>query len=260
MASLARGWRIQTRVIGALMIRELTTRFGRENLGFLWMMIEPLLFASLVGILWLFMKGSVLHGISVMTFCVSGYIPMVLFRHSVSHSIGLFKANMSLMYHRQIKIVDFILVRFLIEFIGHIMAYLFIATLLFLLGIFPYPYDLGFMLLGWLYYSLFTLSVCFVLAPLSEFSEVLEKFVPVTIYIMIPFSGAFQMESWLTPNVREILLYSPSVHGMEMMRYGIFGHHVTPYFDYTYPLAVSLGFLVVGLILCKRVRRTLVVE
>ena len=28
------------------MIRELVTRFGRENIGFLWMMVEPLLFAS----------------------------------------------------------------------------------------------------------------------------------------------------------------------------------------------------------------------
>ena len=52
MASLRQGWDIQKRVIGALMLRELTTRFGRENIGFLWIMVEPLLFAVLVGILW----------------------------------------------------------------------------------------------------------------------------------------------------------------------------------------------------------------
>jgi capsular polysaccharide transport system permease protein len=57
MASLAQGWRIQTRVIQALIIRELTTRFGRENIGFLWVMAEPLLFAVLVGLLWRFEKG-----------------------------------------------------------------------------------------------------------------------------------------------------------------------------------------------------------
>ena len=43
MASrLKSGWDIQVRVIKALMIRELTTRFGRENIGFLWVMAEPL--------------------------------------------------------------------------------------------------------------------------------------------------------------------------------------------------------------------------
>jgi ABC-type polysaccharide/polyol phosphate export permease len=40
--SLRQGWDIQVRVIGALMLRELTTRFGRENIGFLWIMVEPM--------------------------------------------------------------------------------------------------------------------------------------------------------------------------------------------------------------------------
>jgi len=39
MRSLREGWRIQARVIGALMIRELNTRFGRDNIGFLWIMV-----------------------------------------------------------------------------------------------------------------------------------------------------------------------------------------------------------------------------
>jgi len=260
MGSLAKGWRIQTRVIGALMIRELTTRFGRENIGFLWMMVEPLLFAVLVGIMWTFMNGPTKHGVGVMAFVVTGYIPLVLFRGSVSRSIGLFKANMSLMYHRQIKILDFILVRFLIEWIGHMMAYVFVMLLLMLMGLFPVPVDLGLLMLGWLYYSLFTLSLCFILAPTSEFSEVLEKFMPVTTYLMIPFSGTFYMVDWLTPEARNAVLYFPPVHAMEMMRFGIFGHHMLPHFDYFYPVAVSAALAAFGLLLCRRVRRHLVVE
>lgn len=260
MASFVKGWRIQTRVIGALMIREVTTRFGRENIGFLWIMGEPLLFAVLVGLLWSAMKGSSEHGISVMAFTVSGYIPLVLFRHAVSRAVGLFKANGSLMYHRQIKIIDFVFVRFLIEFIGHLMAYFFIALVLMAFDIFPMPYDIGFLLLGWMYYSFFTLALCFVLAPLSEMSEILEKFMGVTTYLMVPFSGAFYMTSWLTPGAREAALYSPPVHGMEMMRYGLFGHTVTPHFDYFYPLVFCVPCMAIGLLLCRRVRRFLVVE
>jgi capsular polysaccharide transport system permease protein len=36
MGSLLRSFRIQRRVIGALIMRETFTRFGRENLGFAW--------------------------------------------------------------------------------------------------------------------------------------------------------------------------------------------------------------------------------
>ena len=91
-------------------------------------------------------------------------------------------------------------------------------------------------------------------------SDVLEKFLPVTTYIMVPLSGAFYMVSWLTPEAQEAALYLPMVHANEMMRYGIFGHHVEPHFDYFYPLAFSTVCVVFGLSLCRRVRRILVVE
>lgn len=260
MSELAKGWRIQARVVGALMIRELSTRFGRENIGFLWVMAEPLLFAGLVGIVWTFMKGPEEHGVSVVAFVASGYIPLTMFRNSVGRVVRIFSVNGSLMYHRQIKILDFIFVRFLIEMIGALMAYLFIAVILMYFDLFPIPADMGYFLAGWLIYSFFTLSLCLVLAPLSEMSDVLEKFMPVTVYIMIPFSGTFNMVSWLTPEARDILLYSPFVSAMEMMRFGIFGERVTPYYDVAFPLITSLICTLIGLAMCRRVRRDLVVE
>ena len=260
MASLRKGWSIQVRVIGALMLRELTTRFGRENIGFLWVMAEPLLFAILVGLVWRAMKGPLDFGVDIITCVVSGYIPLVLFRSSVSRAVSAFTANGSFLYHRQIKILDLILVRFFVELIGHMMAYLFAGVVLGALGFFPWPYDLGFLMLGWVYYALFTLSVALVVAPLSEMSEVLEKLIPVTTYIMIPFSGTFYLVSSLYPAAAEIALYSPPVHAMEMMRYGIFGPITNPQYDFIYPLKFSLPCMALGLLLCRIVRRRLVIE
>lgn len=260
MASLRKGWDIQVRVVAALMIRELTTRFGRENIGFLWILAEPLLFAVLVGLIWRLMKGPTEYGVDIVAFVVSGYIPLVLFRSSVGRAVNSFTANGSLMYHRQIKILDIIMVRFLIELVGHMMAYLVIALILGAMGFFPWPYDIGFLLMGWGYYSLFTLSVCLVIAPLSEFSEALEKFMPVATYIMIPFSGTFYIVSALAPAAAEIALYSPPVHGMEMMRYGIFGPSINPQYDLVSPLMFCFPCLAIGLLLCRAVRKHLVVE
>jgi capsular polysaccharide transport system permease protein len=260
MASLKEGWRIQTRVITALMIRELNTRFGRENIGFLWIMVEPMLFAGLVAIVWRFMRGPEEHGVPIVAFIITGYIPITLFRNSIARCISIFVANGSLLYHRQIKIVDFIFVRFLIEMLGGMMAYAFIGSVLVYFDLFPVPADIGLLLTGWLLYSLFTLSICFLVAPLSEVSEVVEKFMPVTTYIMIPFSGTFNMVSWLVPAARNVMIWSPPVNAMEMMRYGVFGDHVRPYFDATVPIVFSAVCIGIGLILCHRVRRRLVVE
>lgn len=258
--SVKAGWVTQRRVVKALMIRELVTRYGRENIGFLWIMVEPLLFAVLVGVVWRMMKGPEEHGVSVIAFVASGYIPITLFRHAVSRSVRVFSVNSSLMYHRQIKVLDFVTVRFLVEMIGAMMAYLLIAVLLIGLNEFPVPDDLGLLLAGWFLYSFFTFSLCLILAPLSELSDVLEKIIPVTTYIMIPFSGTFNMTAWLTPEAQAAMWYSPFVHAMEMTREGIFGQGVNAIYDWRMPFWTSIACTLVGLVMCRRVRRRLVVE
>jgi capsular polysaccharide transport system permease protein len=259
MEKLREGWRIQVRVIGALLVRELNTRFGRENIGFLWIMAEPLLFAGLVSIVWTMMRGAEENGIGIVAFIGSGYIPLTFFRNSVNRSSKVVEANSGLMYHRQVKMLDFVFTRVLIECIGAMMAYVFFACVLGLFGLFPIPYNIGIVIGGFLLYSLFTLSVCLLLAPLSELSDVVEKFLPITTYIMIPFSGTFNMASWLNPKLRDILLWSPPSNAMEIMRYGLFGGKVEPSYSIENTLAFSMACMLFGLIMCRQIRRKLVV-
>ena len=260
MSRLAAGWRIQRRVISALMIRELVTRFGRENIGFLWLMLEPLLFAGLVGIMWRYLHGPEIHGVSMTAFVASGYIPLTLFRHAVGRSTKVFSVNGSLLYHRQIKILDFIFVRFLIVVIGAMMAFIFIAAVLIALNQFPVPSDVGSLIWGWFLYCAFTFSLCLVLAPLSELSDVLEKLMPVTIYLSIPFNGTFTMVSWLAPELQGYMLLSPFMSPMELMRHGLFGERVHAIWDVTVPISATIVLTVIGLALCRRIRRELVIE
>ena len=47
--SFLRSFAVHMRVIGALVLRELHVRYGRENIGYLWMIGEPMLLASVIG-------------------------------------------------------------------------------------------------------------------------------------------------------------------------------------------------------------------
>ena len=251
---------VQLRVIHALMIRELVTRYGRDNIGFLWVMVEPLLFGGLVALIWHMMHGETEHGIGITAFIVTGYIPITLFRQGVARSVAVFNANSSLLYHRQVKIVDFIFVRFFIELIGSLMAFTFAGVVLIYFDEFPVPADIGLTIAGWLIYAFFCLSLFLIIAPVSEMSEVLEKFVPVTTYVMIPFSGLFTLADWLTPGLREVFMWSPFANGMEMIRKGLWGDTIHAYYNAGYVIAVSCVLSLIGLSLCRRVRRTLNVE
>jgi capsular polysaccharide transport system permease protein len=156
-------------------------------------------------------------------------------------------------------LLDFIFVRVLIEATGAMMAFIFAGIVLGFFGLFPVPAYPGAMVAGWAIYVFFVMSVCTILAPLSEMSEATEKLIPVSVYVSIPFSGVFNMASWVPANLREALMWSPMVSGMELLRYGLFGAAVTPYYDVGKALGISIACLLVGLILCRRVRRTMAV-
>jgi capsular polysaccharide transport system permease protein len=47
---------------------------------------------------------------------------------------------------------------------------------------------------------------------------------------------------------------------MELMRYGVFGAQVDAKWDVTVTIVATLFLLTVGLVLCRRVRRIMVVE
>ena len=46
MSEFLTGLRIQSRGVNALMIRELMMRYGRGNIGFLWLVLEPMILCA----------------------------------------------------------------------------------------------------------------------------------------------------------------------------------------------------------------------
>src|SRR5258708_4338178 len=105
MQQISDGLRIQGRVIGALMMGELHTRYGRDNIGFLWIIGEPLLFALGVEAMWsLFNRQE--HGLPLIPFILTGYLPLVLWRHVNNRALACVQSNRGLLFHRQVKLLD----------------------------------------------------------------------------------------------------------------------------------------------------------
>ena len=68
-------------------------------------------------------------------------------------------------------------------------------------------------------------------------------------YILIPLSGAFFMVAWLPPAAQEVALLIPFVHGVEMIRAGVFGEFVETHYDVAYALGLGAIFNILGLLL-----------
>ena len=260
LPTILRSARLQVRVVGALLLRELHTRFGRENIGFLWLVAEPGLFCLGVTLMWGAIKPAHEHGVPVVAFVITGYVPLTMWRHCVFRAVKAFEANGSLLFHRQVTPLDIILARVVLEVYGTIIAGLLVSIAAMLLGFMDPPADIGLVYLGTLYHVAFCLACALLFASLSERSEMLEKFVSVFTYLAIPFSGAFAMVDWLPQSFHPILYWSPSVHSVEMIRAGQFGSKVHAHYDLAFMTWINAALLLIGLSLTLRSRRYIVVQ
>ena len=116
MRSFCRGVAIQWRVVGALLIREIYSRFGRESLGFAWIVAEPLVFALPVLFVWRAVRDPHEHDLSLVPFLWSGYLPLLLFRHLGGRILLFIRANVPLLYHQRVKIFDIFIARAVRDF------------------------------------------------------------------------------------------------------------------------------------------------
>ena len=247
-ASAAMHWRI----VHALVLREIVTRYGREGLGFLWMIGEPLVFCLGVMTLWHFIKPEYEHGILLGPFVMTGYMCLLLLRHTVSHLMTALQANTGLLYHRHVKALHIYISRILMEFAGASVAFIIVYALLFCLRAVSLPHDVLIIYSGWLLLVWFASGLALTFAGIAMQFEVLERVISVIMYLMIPLSGAFIMVGWLPPRYRELYLLIPMPNAVEMVRAGVFGEFVPTYYHPWYLAAWAAGLTIIGLLLVAR--------
>ena len=244
-----------SRIVGALMMREIMTRYGREGLGFLWLIGEPLIFCVGVIVMWSLMKQSYDHGIGVGPFVMTGYMCLLLLRHIISYNMGAIQANIGLLYHRGIGLLHLIVSRNLLELAGATIAFGVVYVALALLGQVNAPSDILILIYGWLILFWLASGIGLILSALAAEFEVLERIVPALQYFMIPLSGAFFMVEWLPEPYRSTVLLIPLPHAVEMVRAGTFGEFVKTHYDLVYPLAWGTVLNLVGLLLLARAKQ-----
>src|ERR1051326_3560497 len=148
-----RSFAVQKRVVGALFMREFVTRWGRRNLGFAWLFAEPLVFALPVIAMWSMIRAPIEHGLPMIAFVWSGYLPLLIFRHVTGHALYTVKMNAAMLFHRQVTPLDIFIGRQGLELIGNISACAISFLIFYMLGLMLWPRDYPLFLTGFFYMS-----------------------------------------------------------------------------------------------------------
>ncbi len=242
-------------VIGALLHREVLTRFGRHNLGVLWLVLEPMLFTLGIAALWYTAKLHTVSAIPVIAFALTGYSAVLVWRNAANRSLNAITVNLGLMYHKNVKVIDILLARAILEIFGGTCSFALLALAFWGFGLCQLPHDMLILLGGWALLCWFGVALSLVVGTLSERSELFERVWHVATYLLFPLSGAVFMVDWLPAAARDAVLWLPMVHGVEMVRHGFFGEAVVTHEDPAFVVVFNLLLTLVGLALAADASR-----
>jgi capsular polysaccharide transport system permease protein len=246
---------IQARIIGALLMREILTRYGRHNIGFMWVFVEPMMFTVGVVMLWSIFKTHTTK-LPLIPFVVTGYSSVLLWRNTISRCGNAVEPNRSLLHHRNVRVIDLFAARLILETAGASISFLTLATFLSVAGFMPLPDDILKMITAWLLLAWFGMCMGLVIGSLSTVSESVDRIWHVFSYLFLPLSGAFFMVDWLPKQVQELALLIPTVDATELLRDGYFGIGVHAQYDLTYLVVANTVLTLVALLAVKRISAT----
>ena len=249
--SILRSLSVQSRTLYALMMREVITRFGRDNLGALWLIAEPMIFT--LGIVTLWSAVGLNHGSSlpIVAFAVTGYSSVLLWRNCSNRAIMAIEANLPLLFHRNVKVIDVFLTRIVLEIAGATGSFAFLSIFFTAIGWMTAPLDMLQVAFGWFMLAWFGAALALVIGSAAACSHIVEKLWQPSAYLFFPISGAAFMVDWLPPSFQKVVLILPMVHGVEILRGGYFGNTVKTHFDVGYMAICCLALSLIGLFIVR---------
>jgi ABC-type polysaccharide/polyol phosphate export permease len=253
-------WIIQRRVIGALLMREILTRFGRHNIGFLWLFAEPMMFTLGVTALWSISGAAHGSNLPIVAFAITGYSSVLLWRNMPMRCIGAIGPNLALMYHRHVKVTDIFAARLLLEVAGATTSFIVLSLIFSFIGWISPPEDLIKVLFAWLMLAWFGSSLAVLMGALSEQSEIVDKLWHPASYLLFPLSGAAFMVDTLPKVAQDFVLLLPMVHGVELLREGYFGSTFHAHYNIAYMALCCTLLTALGLANERKISRKVMPE
>lgn len=254
---LRKSFAIQRRVVGALLMREVLTRYGRHNIGFLWMFAEPMMFTLGITTMWTALKATHGSNLPIVPFAVTGYSTVLLWRNMSNRCCHTVEPNLTLLFHRNVRVLDLFAARILLEIAGSTMSFVFISIVFITIGWMAPPSNVMMMLKGWILLAYFSAALSLLVGSLSGDSETFQRIWHTIAYFLFPISGAVFMVDWLPEAAQPYALLVPMVNAVEMVRDGYFGGAVKAHYSASYLLSVSSVMLLLGLFVARNLARKL---
>ena len=240
------------RAIGALVLREMATSYGRSPGGYIWAILEPIGGIIVMTLVFSAIMRSPALGVTFPIFYATGMLPFVMYTGVQGKIASSLNFSKPLLAYPTVTFVDAIFARFILDVMTKLLvSYLIFGGILIIYEtrtVLDFPLILESFALAALLGLGLGVVTCYVFTRLP-LAQQAWRILTRPLFIM---SCIFYLYDTIPEPYRGYLWYNPLVHIVGLMRAGFYPEYDAYYVSRTYVLTVALVSLALGMLLLRR--------
>lgn len=254
--TVAQALATQGRVIHALMLREIKTRFGKLKLGYLWAFFEPVMFVLILGLIFTVLGSDPPGGLPLPLFLATGIMTFIFFRSGLTFTMMALRMNRALLTFPQVTPFELVIARAALEFATMLIVFvsLFAVYAFATNESIPVQDPLGvFFGLGVVYLIGFGtgVSVSALVLVFPSIQELVGAFIIRPGFLL---SGIFFSADMIPEEFQRWALLNPVLHAVEMVRSAFFWEFDSDLAVPAYPVGFALVVVFLGFVVLRAFR------
>ncbi|AXC51078.1 sugar ABC transporter permease [Paracoccus suum] len=240
------------RIVAALMLREIATRYGRSPGGYLWVLAEPMAGIALLSFIFSITLAAPAIGTNFPLFYASGFLPFAMYMElsgTVARSIAF---SRPFLQYPPVTYTDALIARVLLNFVTQIVVCGMIFTGIDLFYGLHTVWNIPALLEGAVLTALLAVGVGVMNCYLFLEFPIWERIWSILMRPLFLISGVFYLYSSMPMAAQNVLWFNPLVHCVALVRRGIYGTYDASYASPAYVLIVSGVLIFFGMLLLNR--------
>lgn len=245
---------VQIRVLFALLLREMATRYGRSAGGYVWAFIEPAATITLLTLVFSQISRHPALGTNFPIFFATGYLAFHIYLDISRGVSAAIQANRALLVFPRVTLLDVVIARFLLHFMTSIVVAFIIISAILIYFDHSAPIDLRSLFVAVTYASLLGLGVGALNCVLFAFSPTWKRTFTIVNRPLFLISGIFYTYEVLPEAAQRLIWWNPLIHVTATTRRGFYAEYEPSFVSPVYVFIVALGALLLGILLLQTLR------
>lgn len=251
----------QSRIIFALLLREMKTRFGETQLGYAWALVEPISHLALLAVVFTAMnRGQPPIGESLLVYYFTGVLPYLTFSNTIMHVQFGIEANRNLLQIPMVTNVDVFFARGLLEFMTQLAVAAIMLTIFYIAGLPSVPNQVELCLAAMFFVWTFAFGIGICNAVMIHFFKSWDHLFANVVRALYFTSGIFYSPIDMPDWIRDILVWNPLLQGVDWFRSAFYSIYEPNWLDRGYLVMWACAMLMLGLGMERSLRRKLTVQ